>query len=298
MEQNTAEWLRWRHLGIGSSDANIVMEVSKYKKRSQLLLEKQTPFDELPPQKDSGPIAALGHTVEEMERPRFELLMDDKFPATLKQSDDISYLRASYDGINESETIAWEHKLMGEEMFQGVVDGVCPEAYKPQIQQQFFVSPTLKEIHLCCVKYDKEMLKGKLNPSEFVRAKLVIERDEVYLQKELLPKLKKFWDEVLEKKDWTQLISVTRKRMRIKNLISKLEKKSDEFDPYIKESLKEIGGSLAVPLFSYSYTKQSRTSYDTKKMIEDGIDLSKYEKTSEFFTLKITERKKKNEQSK
>lgn len=293
MEQNTAEWKQWRHAGIGSSDANVIMEVSKYKKRAQLLLEKQTPFDKLPPEKDSGPIAALGHAIEEMERPRFELLMDEKFPATLKQSDEISYLRASYDGLNESQTKAWEHKLMGEEMFQKVVDEICPEEYKPQIQQQFFVSPTLEEIHLCCVKYEKEMLKGKLEPSKFIRAKLIVKRDDEYLEKKLLPKLKKFWDQVLENHDWTDLISITRKRMKLKKLMTKLEKKLNDYDPVIKESLKEIGGSLSVPLFSYSYSKQSKQTYDTKQMLEDGLDISKYLKKSESYVLRITERKTK-----
>lgn len=293
MEQNTQAWLKWRHSRIGSSDANIIMEVSKYKKRAQLLLEKQTPFDQLPEDKDSGPIAALGHIIEDMERPRFELMMDDKFPAALKECVDVPFLSASYDGLNASETKAWEHKLMGKEMFEQVLSGVCPDQYKPQIQQQFVVTPSLEEIHLCCVKYEKEMLGKKLNAASFERAKMIVKRDDDYIENKLLPELKKFWSEVLDKRDWTDLIKVSRKRARIKNLIKKLSDKVSELDPIIIENVKDAGNSLATPSFSFSYNKQSRTSFDTKQMLADGIDLSKYEKKSEFYVLKVTERKKK-----
>ena len=292
MEQNTQDWLRWRHTKLGSSDANIYMEKSKYKKKSQLILEKQTPFDQLE-QKDSGPVAALGHVVEELERPRFELLMDKKFPAFLSASDLIPYLSASYDGMSEDKEDAWEHKLMGAEMFEKVVSKICPEEYYPQIQQQFFVTPSLKKIYLCCVKYEKEMLKGKIDPSQFTRAKMIVERDESYIQNKLLPTAKKTWDEILSNRDWTDLIKISRKRTKIKNLISKLEKKAKEFDPIIIEKLSDVGGSLSTETFSFNYAKQSRMSLDQEKMIEDGIDLSKYQKKSEFYVLKVTERKKK-----
>lgn len=287
MEQNTEAWKKWRHNGIGASDANIIMCVSKYKKRSELLLEKQTAFEELK-DFDAGPIAALGHLIEGMERPRFELLMDEKFFPALKQSEEVIFMKASYDGLNESETIAWEHKLMGKEMFEKVLSGVVPDQYMPQLQQQLFVTPSLDKIVLCCVLYNKEMLKNKLDSSQFVRAKIDVFRDENYLAK-LIKECRKFWKEKNEKKDWSDLVKIARKRQRIKNLISKLEKKAKEIEPEITEAIKEVG-ELATPTFTFSYKKQSRESYDTKQMIEDKIDIFKYLKKSSFYVLRITEK--------
>ena len=110
MEQNTLEWKKWRHAGLGSSDANVYMGKSKYKKKAELILEKQTPYDKVE-EKDAGPIAALGHVVEDFERPRFEILNGKNFPATLAQSEEVPYLRASYDGLDISGEEPWEHKL-------------------------------------------------------------------------------------------------------------------------------------------------------------------------------------------
>lgn len=293
MEQNTQAWLKWRHAGIGASDANIIMGVSKYKKRSQLLLEKQTPFH-LIEEKDAGPVAALGHVVEALERPRFEMLNDLTLNATAKQSDKYSFIRASYDGLSIDESVAWEHKLVGKDLFEEIKNGNCPEGYYPQVQQQFFVTPEIKEIHFCAVLYKKEMLKEKLDPSLFERAKIIIKRDDDYIENSLLPELLRFWEEVLSQKNFDFLDAYADKKTRIKDLIKKLSLKEKEIDQLIVSSLKENSLSEATTSkYSFSnYKISGRVTYDYKQMQSDGLDLSKYaKKGKDSYGLKVTRNK-------
>ena len=46
LDQDTEQWLEWRHTGIGGSDASTIMVENRFKSPAQLLYEKKNHIDE------------------------------------------------------------------------------------------------------------------------------------------------------------------------------------------------------------------------------------------------------------
>lgn len=282
MQQNTDEWLKFRHNKIGASDAVIIMNQSKYMTRAELLLQKTTKFKNLPEQK-SNPIADLGHIVEDLERPRFEFLSGKSFMPSVLTHPEIEWLSASYDGLSMDESEAWESKLVGKDIF---AENECPEKFYPQIQQQFLVNPKLKKNYLCMVLFDKKML-GKVDANTFQRKQIVCVRDEKYINEKLMPELTKFRQEVLAKEDFSAFVSFAERREKIKLEIKHLQDQLEVVEKSIKNNLENVG-QVATGKWVLSYLEKTKTSYDTKQIFEDyKVDLDKYKKVTSFRELRV-----------
>lgn len=95
LQQGTAEWLEWRHNGIGASDASTIMGEHRFKSVAQLLQEKRGPAQ------DYGQNAAMARGTElEPEARRLYVAKTGREvrPACL-QSIRYDWLRASLDGL-------------------------------------------------------------------------------------------------------------------------------------------------------------------------------------------------------
>lgn len=136
MEQNTAEWEKWRLKGLGSSDAPVVMGVSPWKTRYQLWLEKLG----LASSYRSNWAIERGTTLEPKARACLELLTDLSFPPKVVSHPEYEFLRASLDGYNEEKKIVLEIKCPGKDDHKLAKKGVVPEKYIPQIQHQLMVA--------------------------------------------------------------------------------------------------------------------------------------------------------------
>jgi putative phage-type endonuclease len=95
LQQGTTEWRKWRHNGIGASDASTIMGENRFKSAVQLLQEKRGPAQ------DYGQNAAMAHGTElEPEARRLYVAKTGREvrPACL-QSTRYDWLRASLDGL-------------------------------------------------------------------------------------------------------------------------------------------------------------------------------------------------------
>lgn len=135
MEQQSKDWLAWRHQGLGSSDAPVIMNVSPWKTPFQLWQEKTTTVKD----PRSNYIMEKGNRLEPIVRNLASLRLGVEFQPALCQHVLYPWLRASLDGLCAYAGL--EIKYVGKEDQQ--TWGV-PAKYWPQIQHQFLVSGAAK----------------------------------------------------------------------------------------------------------------------------------------------------------
>lgn len=194
MQQNTDNWLLWRHKGLGSSDAAIVMGVHPDKTPFQLWEEKILPE---PPKQEKNFIFEKGHRLEKKARADFELKMGLEFSATTGEREDYKFIKVSLDGWNADSNRGLEIKYVGKDYFENTnkFEDIKPDHYC-QMMHQFLVT-NAKSIYYCL--YNDKIDKTKI---------IEVKPDEKYCA-ELLLKECSFWDLVTSKtapeltdKDW------------------------------------------------------------------------------------------------
>jgi len=180
LEQGSPEWLEFRTRHIGSSDAPIIMGVSKFCTIDELILEKRG-FKSNKPANDY--ILNKGHKMESRTRHLFELELGSSIEPAVIESEQYPFLAASLDGLLEDQTI-WEHKLVGKADFATVKAGKCLDKYFPQLQHQMLV--TGLENAILAVSIENEQ-------KEYEYAYINVPRSDEYIDMKLLPALFLFW---------------------------------------------------------------------------------------------------------
>lgn len=140
VQQGSPEWHKFRATSFGASEASAMLGISSYKTRSQLLKEKATG---LVPEVDAATQARFdrGHEYEAIARPwAEEIVGEDLYPVTLAMDIDGITLSASMDGLTMLEDVGWEHKTMNSKLAASLSEGVIPDEYHPQLEQQLLVS--------------------------------------------------------------------------------------------------------------------------------------------------------------
>jgi len=97
LAQNTPEWLEWRAGGVGASDAPTIMGENPWKSPAQLWAEKVGLV--APPDLSGNPHVQRGNRFEDEARMAFEADFQDFAVPLCGQHPEISWLRASFDGI-------------------------------------------------------------------------------------------------------------------------------------------------------------------------------------------------------
>lgn len=165
---HTPEWHDWRSKGVGSSDAPVIMGVSRFKKAQELLIEKATgkKFED----GRSQYIKDRGNRVEGFVREVFENETGVKFPALYCEHPDFSFMHASLDGIDIRQGRIIEIKLLSRfdpekpntetEGFKkwtaAKEHGTIPVDYLPQLHHQLLVTGAKK-----CTFIGLKEIKGK-----------------------------------------------------------------------------------------------------------------------------------------
>lgn len=132
LDQNTAEWEKFRLEKIGSSDAPIIMGVSPWKTPFQLWLEKRGEA----PKPAAKPHMQRGHELEEKARLAFEKATGVVIFPRVVQSTVHEWMIASLDGIDIDQAILVEIKCPGKVDQALAHEGKVPEKYYPQLQHQ------------------------------------------------------------------------------------------------------------------------------------------------------------------
>lgn len=143
--QGTPEWHRHRATSWNASDAPVMLGVSAYKTRKQLLDERASG---VVPEVDAATQQRFddGHRCESLARPLAEKIIgDDLYPVIGVPDDEGSKLSASFDGLTLDESTAWEHKRLNQELRAVLSRAGCtgadlPEMYRVQMEQQALVS--------------------------------------------------------------------------------------------------------------------------------------------------------------
>jgi putative phage-type endonuclease len=136
MEKN--EWLEWRRLGIGGSDAPVVMGVSPYASPYMLWEEKTKRKTD---DKKNTFILDKGNKYEPFARAKYELHNDAAMPAMRAIHKDIPWLRATMDGFNVEQNVGIEIKYIGEEEHERIKkEKTLPFHHYVQVQHQLIVT--------------------------------------------------------------------------------------------------------------------------------------------------------------
>lgn len=273
-EQKGMNWETWRSLGLGSSDAPVVMGVSPWKTPLQLYLEKIGEAKGF----DGNFATERGQRLEPVARAQFELLMDAEFPPMLAVHSEHSFIRASLDGYNVALGAVLEIKCPGKDDHDKALAGMVPEKYIWQVEHQMLVVGAKKAYYY---SFDGES-------GAVVEVLPNLER-----QKELVKALTAFWGRVKSKtppkesdRDYVELTDQVVRDLFLE--YKRIKKMSDDLEPVLNKIKGEIVDKLKhEPHGRYSvdgvkFVKSVRPgSVDYVKMGKElGIDPEQYRKAS------------------
>lgn len=195
------DWLKWRHGGVGSSDAPIIMGVSRFKTIEQLLGEKT---GQLPKDDSNKFIKERGNRIEPLVRKLYESEMQMSFDPVNVYNLSNPHLIASLDGMDPDSNLIIEIKLMTtaapgqrniettgyKKWLEAKDNQTIPEDYYPQLQHQLGVTGLPS-----CVFIGLREARG-FEPKLEDLAIVSVLRDDEYISK-LTLKSNEFWSKVL-----------------------------------------------------------------------------------------------------
>jgi putative phage-type endonuclease len=178
LQQGSIQWHEWRHKGIGSSDASIIMGESKFKRPWELLQEKCGPYRDCPPNQ----AMARGIEDEPDARRQYAIRTGRTVGPACLQSTRYEWLRASLDGFASTHDAVVEIKC-GEKNYLGVSRyGRIPPWHHCQLQHILAVTA------FDCIDFFSYSRNCD-------RILLTEERDDAYIDR-LLNKELEFWNAV------------------------------------------------------------------------------------------------------
>lgn len=174
--QGTPEWHQFRQKHIGASESGIILGFNPWRNVVQLWEEKTLGWEQ--PMNEA---MARGQKLEHLARESYEKECGIKMEPLVAEHDSISYISASFDGINVGKLRAVEIKC-GKSSHKLAQRGEIPPYYFCQLQHQMLVAD-LEEI-------DYYSFDGK--DGILINQK----RDDGFIN-DMLEKYKVFWHNVL-----------------------------------------------------------------------------------------------------
>jgi putative phage-type endonuclease len=204
--QDRPRWLQWRQQGIGSSDAAVIMGVSRFNDWETLLSSKAREVAEEDNQ--NAYIKERGNKIEFQVRMFLEKQMEKSFNSKNTEHTVFPFLRASLDGASEDGRSIIEIKLLssvnpakvnteaaGYIKWLAARNGEVPKEYYPQIQHQLFITGA----EVCFFVGYKEV-KGNQIVTEDKLAVIPVYPNKEYQEKLFLESCR-FWYKVIERRE-------------------------------------------------------------------------------------------------
>jgi len=144
--QGSPEWLKERLENFTASEAPMMMGVSKFFSRTQLLDHKKgwiTEIDTFTQKRFDD-----GHKSEAMSRPIAAKIAKADFYPVVGLLEDTKYL-ASFDGLTMLGDVLFEHKGHNKVLAENVLNGVLEPEYYWQLEHQLLVSGADKVLFVC-----------------------------------------------------------------------------------------------------------------------------------------------------
>lgn len=180
LEQGSDEWLAFRKNHITATDALIIMGLSPWRTREELLKEKLGLIEPKP----KNYLMERGKELEPIARSHAEENFGTFFIPEVCISNEYPWMMASTDGISFDGNMLLEIKCPGKKAHEIAKAGSIPDYYMPQLQHQMAVCG-----------FD-ECIYFSFDGSEGVT--VVVQRDDVYIA-DLLVKEKEFYDCLINK---------------------------------------------------------------------------------------------------
>jgi putative phage-type endonuclease len=169
LQQNTAEWHRWRQQGLGASDAPVIMGEAAFKTPRMLWSIKTGRMQE-----DAvGPAARRGRALERLARRTYEQEVGIQMEPLCLVHDQLEWMRASLDGLSFDGSTVLEIKCpMNVRDQTAAQQGNVPPHYYAQLQHELEVSGAAEAHYwsfdgstgsLVRVRPDREYLKRLLD---------------------------------------------------------------------------------------------------------------------------------------
>lgn len=134
--QGSDEWLSYRRSKVCASDSPIIMELSPWRTRDELLKEKLGLIESQP----VNNAMKRGMILEPAAVACAEEMLGTLFIAEVLQSIEHSWMCASYDGVCIDNKIILEVKCTNKKNHELAKNGQIPDYYMPQVQHQIAVS--------------------------------------------------------------------------------------------------------------------------------------------------------------
>lgn len=183
LQQGSPEWHQHRATAYNASDAPVMLGISPYKSRSELVRERATGIiPDVPPEQQR--IFDRGHAVEAMARPLAEQVLNDDLSPCVGKSGKYS---ASLDGITFDCATAWECKTLNASLRDAMpyanqihdadFGAKLPEHYRAQMEQQAMVSGCERILFTAAAMLDDDEL-GEIRhcwyePDAEMRARII-----------------------------------------------------------------------------------------------------------------------------
>lgn len=141
LQQGSPEWHQHRATAYNASDAPVMLGISPYKSRSELVRERATGLVDAEIDAATARRFADGHRFEALARPLAEQIIGEELSPCVGKRGKYS---ASFDGLTFMCDVAFEHKTLGNglraAMAPGCTDADLPLHYRAQMEQQAMVS--------------------------------------------------------------------------------------------------------------------------------------------------------------
>lgn len=200
------EWLAWRSVGLGGSDAPIIMGKGLYGRTlDDLMAEKAEALRRSrnrpglarlktePRPYRANPNTRWGQEMEPRVRDLYQRLTGLKTRPVCVVHDDYDWLRASLDGLSDDDQIILEIKCTKKEYHQQALDDQVPDHFIPQLQHQLLVSGCPR-LHYW--SYNEARCFKTIDRVALV----TVEPDPEY-QKDLLDQERTVWEEIKKRAD-------------------------------------------------------------------------------------------------
>ena len=157
--QNSLEWHQFRAAHFGASEAPVMLGISQYKSRNDLLREKATG---IVPEVDAGTQCRFddGHRFEALARPLAEKIIGEDLAPLVGYEGKLS---ASFDGITFDRKTTWEHKSLNEKLREAMKAGNIPEQYRAQMEQQLMLAGADRCLFMASVWTDADELGEEMH---------------------------------------------------------------------------------------------------------------------------------------
>src|SRR5215469_10714310 len=143
LQQNTPEWRRWRLQGLGASDAPVIMGDGAFRNPRMLWSIKTGRA----PEEQPGPAAQRGRELERVARRAYERQVGIQMEPLCLVHDELSWMRASLDGLSFDGSTVLEIKCPINQRDQTAAQqGQVPPQYYAQLQHELEVSKAA-EVH-------------------------------------------------------------------------------------------------------------------------------------------------------